>query len=197
MDEWQIIGWFMLGLFCDNALGMLYAYKLGPDRAERLVIASLLNETVIKAIRDKWDFPRASAVTSMRHDLDSVLDRTVAEVKDAVKNIEVAVDIPPIEAPKVELSMSATDMKVLRDSFKREMEVMFSEQKKTMQSAPDLEVQYQQAQGEAALMDLGGVLLDAGVPESWVHWGMSKGLPIFKRLAIERYPDVVEGIFSE
>ena len=194
MDEWQIIMWFCIGLFTDNMLGMLYAWKLGPDRAERLVIASLLNETVIKSIRDKWDFPRATEVSRMRHDMDSVLDRTVSEVKQAVRDIKV--DIPPIDVPRASIELDGDSMKALRLKFKQVMEELLDEQKQALQATPPLEEQYAQANAEMELFEMGGLLVEAGVPESWVQLGMRYGLPIFKRMAIERYPEIMEGVLE-
>ena len=182
--------WFLIGLFTDNLLGMVYAWKLGPDRAERLVIASLLNDAVIKKIRDKWDFPRASEVSRMRHDLDSVLDRTVKEVHYAVDNIEVPE--PHIEMPTAHVDIDPETMKVLRRRFKESINEVMDEYKEKMESNP--EEQYAQANAEMELLELAGTLVEAGVPESWVQLGMRYGLPIFKRMAIERYPELMEGL---
>jgi hypothetical protein len=187
MDEWTILAWFFLGLFTDNILGALYAWKLGPDRAERLVINSLLKQTVIDKIRDSWDFPRASEVSRMRHDMDSTLDRTVKEVQDAVRNIKV--ELPPIPKADVSVQLDPTDMKVLRAKFKQVMEELIEEQKKI----PNMEEQYAEARMDMELLEFSEYLINAGVPEAWVRMGMRYGLPLLRRLAIERFPELMEG----
>jgi len=195
LDEWEIIAWFLVGLFTDNLLGMLYAWKLGPDRAERLVIASLLNQTVIERIRTAWDFPRASEVSRMRHDMDSVLDRTVKEVQDSVRDIEVV--IPEVPPATVNVDLDPDTYKVLRHKFKTAVDEVMEKYMEELKKQPDMEEQYAQANAEMELLELGGLLVEAGVPESWVQLGMRYGLPIFKRMAIERYPELMEGLTGE
>ncbi|GAJ13601.1 unnamed protein product, partial [marine sediment metagenome] len=92
MDDWQIIGWFLLGLFTDNLLGMLYAWKLGPDRAEKLVINSLLNELVIKKIRKGWDFPTSAMVKEINGSVKDEISKLEATFNTAHNQLRRDVD---------------------------------------------------------------------------------------------------------
>ena len=183
MEYWEIIAWFFTGLFADNALGMLYAWKLGPERAERLVVASLLNEVVVKRIRSAWDFPTEGALAGT---VSRELTNSEARLRDMMR----------AEIAKVPVPAMPTDIYVSREveeriisriasHVKKELTSLVDEEKKKLTAGEDPDVIAERIKATAEGQAIGDLLYEYGVPDSMIRLAESRGPLVLRALAMK------------
>ena len=73
-DYLTIVAFFVL-TFADQVMTALWAWRLGPQRAQKLVIASFKDPTTAGEVREALDIPTRTDLMAIRHDFEAHTDR--------------------------------------------------------------------------------------------------------------------------
>jgi hypothetical protein len=209
MDTWTMMAFIWLA-FGDAVIAFIVGYKLGPERAKRLVIEHIADPVLGERVRPAWGIPSVkdlrrleakldaidmrgdldSALSSVKADLSSSTERDLRrlyeDVRGEVRRVEdkvgdATVTIPDAEITKVAASLKQK-MRADVDSWVDQVNAHIDERLDAI-VGPDVEMD------DALTMD---VLSDPEVQEAFIDGAVGLGIPeSLARAAVNRGPAAI------